>query len=650
MTTSEKIPYELTNLDDTRFRDLFENNSDGIYVSTVEGKVIDVNKAALDITGFTSKKEFAKQNTGDHYVNPRDRKKFHREIKKHGFVKDFEVTLKRKTGIEVICLLTSSALRNARGKVIGYQGIIRDVTEQRRKQKVQETLLKITQAATSSGDLISLLKQLHKELSQLINVDNFYVALYDEETKAYSFPYYADEFDKINEFEQMTLKKSLTDYVRRSGKALYVDEKKRKKLKKKGIAVMVGTQSPVWLGSPLITSEGVIGVVVVQSYKDEKLYSKEDLELLVFVSGQIARVIEQRQTDESIRLSEKRFRDLFEGSPDAIFVEDLDGVVLDANPAASKLHGLPYSEIVGNSFINLIPEKMRGEVQSNSDNFFKNGMVSLESHSLGKNGKVIPVEIKVSHIDYAGKDVLLLHVRDISSRKEAEEELQNSHEQLRRLSAHQLSIKEEESKRIARDLHDGLGQILTALKFDISMLDRQLEEQAPDSKAFKPIKKKTKSMISKVDSTIDAMRRISANLRPVVLDDIGLNAALEWLAGDFKKRSKINCSINLGRQEELVSDKEAATSLYRIIQETFTNIIKHAKAKNVTLSMVRDGDHIILTISDDGIGIDKRAMKKPGSYGLIGIQERVRGLGGTFEIEGKKGIGTTNKVVIPAIN
>lgn len=524
MPTPKKKQNITVPLDETRFRNLFENNREGIYITSLDGSIIDVNKAALEITGFRSKREFSKQNTAEQFLHPKDRRKFHTEIKKQGYVRDFEVVVKKKkTGEEVVCMVTSSTLKDENDTIIGYQGIIRDITELKRQQKIQETLLKITQAATSTKDIKTLLKQLHKDLAQLINADNFYVALYDEDADAYSFPHYADEFDKINEFEQMTLKKSLTDYIRRTGEALYVDKEVRSRLKKSGEAVMIGTQSPIWLGSPLITSKGVIGVVVVQSYRDPNMYTKDDLELLVFISGQIARVIEQKQADEEIR---------------------------------------------------------------------------------------------------------------------------NSHEQLRRLSAHLHSVKEEESKRIARDLHDSLGQILTALKFDISMLDKQLIDQFP-TKEHRSLKRKTKSMISKVDATVEAMRRISANLRPAVLDDMGLNAAIEWLAGDFRRRTSIGCKIHLDSEDELVSDHEAATTLYRIVQEALTNIIKHSNARNVEVSLIRNAKNIVLTVADDGRGIDKGKIKKATSFGLVGIQERALGLGGVFEIEGEKGVGTKLTVSIP---
>ncbi|MBL4754494.1 MAG: PAS domain S-box protein [Flavobacteriales bacterium] len=646
MSAADKINHKLIKRDETLFRNLFENNRDGIYITALDGSIIDVNQAALEITGFQNKREFANQNTIDLYVDPKQRKSFQKIIKKNGYVQDFEVLLRKKTGEKITCLLTSSVIKDSKDRVIGYQGIIRDVTLQQRQQRIQETLLRITQAATSSGDLKSLLKNLHKELKQLINVDNFYVALYDEGTEAYSFPYYVDEYDLLNELESYSLKKSLTDYIRRTEEALFVDQERRSELKKKGEAVMIGTIPKLWLGSPLITSKGVIGVVVVQSYSDPKMYTRDDLELLEFVSGQIARVIEQKQAGESIRRSEQRFKDLFEGSPDAIFVETLEGLVLDVNPAACKMHGLTYAEIVGNSYINLIPEKLRGEIKSNFENFFGEDLVSLESHSLGRNGNIIPVEIKVSHIDYGGKKVLLLHVRDVSSRKEAEEELRNSHEQLRHLSAHLHSIKEEESKRIARDLHDSLGQILTALKFDISLLNKQLIDQFPTNQ-YRPLKRKTKSMISKVDATIDAMRRISANLRPVVLDDIGLNAAIEWLATDFRRRTSLGMKVNIGSEEELITDHEVATTLYRILQEALTNIIRHSKARNVQVSLIRTSKDIVLTIDDDGKGIAKEKLKKATSFGLVGIQERVLGLEGVFEIKGKKGIGTKLTVSIP---
>jgi len=509
--------------DETVFRNLFENNSEGIYITSPDGSIIDVNKSALKITGCKNKSEFIKQNSAKQFLDPGDKRKFSAAIKEFGFVVDFEVCIRNKTGEEVICMLSSLPIKEGKDTILGHQHIIRDVTELRRQQKIQETLLKITEAATSTKDIKTLLKQLHKELAQLINADNFYVALYDEDADAYSFPHYADEFDKINEFEQMTLKKSLTDYIRRKGKALFVDREMRSRLKKSGEAIMIGTQCPIWLGSPLITSKGVIGVVVVQSYRDPNMYTRDDLELLVFISGQIARVIEQKQADEEIR---------------------------------------------------------------------------------------------------------------------------NSHEQLRHLSAHLHSVKEEESKRIARDLHDSLGQILTALKFDISMLDKQLDEQFP-AEEYTSLKRKTKSMISKVDATVEAMRRISANLRPAVLDDMGLNAAIEWLAGDFRSRTNIGCIIQFSSEDEIVSDREAATTLYRIVQEALTNIIKHSNASNVHVSLIRSSKDIVLTISDDGIGISKGKIKKTTSFGLVGIQERALGLGGVFEIEGEKGVGTTLTVSIP---
>jgi signal transduction histidine kinase len=178
------------------------------------------------------------------------------------------------------------------------------------------------------------------------------------------------------------------------------------------------------------------------------------------------------------------------------------------------------------------------------------------------------------------------------------------------------------------------------------MLDKQLDEQFP-AKEHRLLKLKTKSMISKVDATIEAMRRISANLRPAVLDDMGLNAAIEWLTGDFGRRTNIGCVIHLDSEDEIISDREAATTLYRIVQEALTNIIKHSNASNVNVSLIRNSKDIVLTISDDGMGISKEKIKKTTSFGLVGIQERALGFGGVFEIEGEQGVGTTLTVSIP---
>ena len=596
---------------DLRYKDLFDNNRDGIYISTVAGKVIDVNQAALEITGFTSKKEFLKQNTRNHYANPADRTRFKKEISKHGFVKDFEVTLKKRNGTLVICHLTSTALKSEDGKVIGYQGIIRDVTKLKRAEE------RIIKSEKRYKHLLNIMNE------GMIQVDNKDQIQFVNDRFCEMVGYTIDElvgnlaYEILLEGEdQKFMKKRVKERKNQGMKEHY--ELKLKTKSGKYIWVYVGP-------SPVEDEKGkIIGSL-----------------------GILTDITKRKIAEETLRKSENRFRDLFESSPDAVFVESLDGKVLDANPAACDLHGMSYENLVGRSYLELIPKEHRADVSGNNKNLLKENMSSFESYSLVKSGKSIPVEIKVNKIDYGGELAVILHVRDISERRKAEEELAKSYEQLQNLSAHLQRAKEEESTRIARDLHDSLGQVLTALKIDISLLHRQLLNPEILNGDLKKLSKKTTSMLGHVDSTMKSLRRISANLRPAILDDMGLIAAVEWLTDDFMERTKIKCKLVLTINDEFVDVKDVSTSIFRILQEAFTNIIKHAKATKVEIRLYKEGNNLVLKVKDNGIGISDSKKRKFNSFGLLGIKERAASHNGTFSIEGKKSKGSTIKVKIP---
>ncbi|MFH1321168.1 MAG: PAS domain S-box protein [Bacteroidota bacterium] len=645
--TDLKLTEEALRRIETRFRNLFESNRDGIYISSLDGKIIDVNPALIDILGYT-RNEFFKLKTIDSYANPKDRKIFQQEIKRKGFVKDYEIKQRRKDGREIYCLLTSNIRRSENGEILGYQGIIRDITLQKRAEKLQAVSYNIAEIANKRFNTEELSRYIQQQLSVIIDTKNFYIALYDADKGLLSFPYYVDEhYPGTNYVKPRMLKKGLTEHIIKTGKALFVYDTTLKELAKKGKIEIIGPLCLVWLGAPLKSGDRIIGAIAVQSYTERNLYTKSDLELLEFVSGQIAVTIERQQAVAEIRKSEKKFRDLFEGSPDAVFVETLDGKVLDVNPAACVFHGMKHRNLVGKSFLDLIPAEHRDKVKNNYDNFISQKLDYLESFSLNYKGESVPVGIKVGRIEYEGEPALLLHVRDITKRTRAEQELQKSYEVLRNLSRHLQNAREEESIRIARDLHDSLGQVLTALKIDISLLDRQITDSSVNQKEKKVLSAKTKSMLKHVDLTIQAVRRISTHLRPVILDDMGIIPAIEWLAEDLQKRTKIKCELNMIAEEAFLDDVDIATSIFRIIQEAFTNIIRHANAAKVTLSLKKVLNKLVLKISDNGKGITKSQILNTKSYGLLGMRERVIGLGGQVSVKGKKGKGTVIKVQIP---
>lgn len=213
-------------------------------------------------------------------------------------------------------------------------------------------------------------------------------------------------------------------------------------------------------------------------------------------------------------------------------------------------------------------------------------------------------------------------------------------EQMRTLAGHLQTVREEERMRIAREIHDELGQVLTALKMDLSWIKQQLPAERMD------LIQKAQSDLDIIGTAVQSVKRICTDLRPGILDTLGLGAAIEWKADDFERRNGIQCSV-LIEPEDLTTDKDRTTALFRIFQEALTNIAKHAHATEIHASLIKDDEHIILEVSDNGIGIQPEHLNKPNSFGLLGMRERVIPWNGTVTI-GKAGSrGTVIQVIVP---
>jgi signal transduction histidine kinase len=231
-------------------------------------------------------------------------------------------------------------------------------------------------------------------------------------------------------------------------------------------------------------------------------------------------------------------------------------------------------------------------------------------------------------------------VSDITDRKQAEEQLQASREQLRSLSAHLESVREEERKSMAREIHDELGQILTALKIDLSSLtEGSTEEQ-------QLLLGKVKSMSELIDMAIETVKRISMELRPPILDDLGIAVALEWQAEEFSKRTQIKCEFS-SKPKDIVLDPDRSTAIFRIFQEALTNVARHSNASKVKAVLTKETEKIVLTVKDNGKGIEKKQIGDPKAFGIIGMRERARFLGGEVRVNSAPGKGTSITVSIP---
>ena len=232
--------------------------------------------------------------------------------------------------------------------------------------------------------------------------------------------------------------------------------------------------------------------------------------------------------------------------------------------------------------------------------------------------------------------------RDITARKEVEQALRQSQTELRELTAHQERVKEDERKRIAREIHDDLGQNLLALRIDVSLLEDETRRRYP------ALNDRIHALLSQVDNVVRSVRVIINDLRPPVLD-LGLQCAVEWQVQQFRQRSGVSCTLAVeGGDIDGVLDEEAATSVFRILQESLTNVSRHAYATHVDIRLQRKYDCLVLEIVDDGVGNFPGNTRKPRSFGLIGIRERVYTLGGQFAMSSAPGKGTTLTITIPA--
>jgi two-component system sensor histidine kinase UhpB len=356
-------------------------------------------------------------------------------------------------------------------------------------------------------------------------------------------------------------------------------------------------------------------------------------------------ITDRRRAEEELRKAEEQFRNIFDQALEGIYRSSPEGRALAANPAFAKMLGYDSAQDLVSSVTDAAhqiwvapADRLRYTQQLEESEIIR----GYESQLVRKDGIKIWVSANCRRV--AGPDGNTLYfegfVEDITERKRAEKELQRSFEQLRALAGRLQSAQEEERKRVAREIHDDLGQLLTATKME---LDSVLQALPPDKE---PEARRVKAAMKLVDQTVQSVRRIAAELRPSMLDDLGLEAALEWAAEDFQARTGTPCSISLP-EEDIAPDQEHATALFRIFQETLTNIARHAAATEVNARLSNQDGVLLLEVRDNGKGVKLEQLSAPTSLGILGMRERALLLGGDLTITGAPGQGTMVSARIP---
>ena len=404
-----------------------------------------------------------------------------------------------------------------------------------------------------------------------------------------------------------------------------------------------------YVGTPLVDSqERVIGLMVMLSRRPLE-HPELCVATLRIFANRAAAELERKQAEEAVRASENRWRTLFDNAAIGIALVDALGQPVHSNLALQRMLGYTAEELRRMSFVEFTHpddaakdwDLAREVFEGQRDHY------QIEKRYIKKDGQVLWGHLTASAMRDENGDWQfgVGMVEDITERKQAEEQLRATSAQLRALMASLRSAKEQEGIRIAREIHDELGSALTSLRWDLEEIDKTIAK-VEDRSLLPALRDKIGTMVSLIDTTMHVVRRISSELRPPILDDLGLAAAIEWQTQQFQARTGILCQYD-GVGEHLDLDQEQATAIFRIFQEALTNVLRHAQATRVDVTLEEEGTDLVLQIRDNGRGITEDEQGGPPALGLLGMRERAHLIGGRVDFTGISGQGTTVTLRVP---
>lgn len=590
---------------------ILNNVNDAIVVKDIHGKVIYWNAGAQKLFGYSSDQVVGKAH--DELLNH-----ISTDINFDALVEiialkgkyRFDFQVERADGVQIVVETTQSFMNDENGKPYYVIGISHDITDRVEAEKV----LKESEAN---------LKAIFKSTSQAF-------ILMDTESRIIAFNENASKAIQSFYFKQIKKGDNLKDLVLPSRKREFNDhmfDVLNRKIVRFEDKFNFPGKDDVYLEitySPVLRDETVIGIIMCTEDTTHRVRAKE-----------------------TILKSEQKYRELVETSIDLIWTVDKQGSVIFVNAAAINILGWKPDEIVGRSFMDFVgPADKERVMQSVSDVMKTSGHYSnYESTILRKDGTVATVitHAVVNHDPDTGNTWLTGTSRDITERVQAENLLSQKKEQLQLLSSYLQTIREEERKHIAREIHDELGQQLTGLKMDLAWMNRKLVEKNSD------LSTKLGDMLKLVDETIKTIRKISSDLRPGILDDLGLIPAVEWQCHEFEKRTKIKCEfLNLAPDAHI--ERESSTGVFRILQESLTNIARHSDATRVIVEFSQQSDNFMLNITDNGKGFERDKIVIRQTLGLMGMHERAGMLNGSLSIQSTPNKGTQVTLLFPVKN
>jgi PAS domain S-box-containing protein len=605
-------------------RGLLEVNPDALVTISVEGKVMDVNSATCDATGRI-REQLIGTDFANYFTDPEKAREGCIQAFTHGKVTDFPLTFKHASGKCMEVLYNATTYHNDKGEVAGVFAAARDVTQ----WKKAEAALRRSQTE---------LKTIYENAPiMMVVLDISMQVLYAN--------------------------KAFTEFVGRQ-----IED-----IKKERACGVIGClrakDDPRGCGyGPQCASCNVRNAMLEAletgrtfsgiEYRTTALYHgvpRESVFLASVASIEISDkpnlllcledITDRQQTEEELRRSQAKYRLLFDNCLDAVFLTAPDGRTFSANSAACRMFGLSEQEFIQRGRDGIM-DKSDPNLSAALETRDRMGRFHGELNFLRADGSTFPGELSSAVFsDNRGELRSSVIIRDISERRRAEEELKASRDQLRALATHLQSAREEERSHIAREIHDVLSQDLIKLKIDLVWLERQIAKSAKADN-LDPLLSRVSEMKQLASASIQCVQNIATGLRPAVLDGLGLCGAVDWQIRDFQNRTGIQCHGEIP-EVEIPVDPGVATAIFRILQESLTNTLRHAKANHVNVLLGVEGVEVVLTVQDDGCGIPAGCLNSPLSFGLLGMRERALLQSGKLDIRSVQGLGTIIEARIP---
>lgn len=590
-----------------KYHDIFDNAVEGIFQSTTGGRYLSVNPALARMYGYESPEELVesvRDIAQEIYVDPDCRRELIRLVESRGVVRGFEHEVYRKDGSKIWVSVSVRAVQNEQGTILYYEGTIIDITDRRRAEEERERLAVMIE---SSNDAI---------LSHTEGRVNFWNPAAEK-----LFGYSGEEIlgKPVNMLVPPHLRGEVERNVEKILRGERIQDYETERVRKDGSNVPVSLTL-----SPLKDAQGkIVGSFAI-----------------------IRDITERKRVEEALRRTLDYLELAQTGAEAGLWDWDIGSNRVNWSKQYYRLYGLSPATIP--SYENWLASVYE-EDRQRADLAVREAV--KQCSDLNHDFRIIHPERGLRWLVAIGRTIcddkgaalrMTGFAFDITGRKRGEEELQRTLGQVRTLSRRLELVREDERTRIARELHDELGVRLTCLKMDLSRLQPGKNETSRPK-----LEEKVLSMIEQVDTTIAAVQGLVAELRPGVLDDLGLVAAIEWQCRDFERRSGIRCHFD-SREEDIPLDSARATVAFRICQEALTNVVRHAKATEIRVHLEKLDRELLLEIHDDGQGILPENITAATSLGLLGMRERAGAVGGAIEIIGRPGQGTTVTLRLPS--